>query len=211
MSQCVLCNTENATYPLYKNSRNNVYICYHCQQALTELFRTAETQDYGAYIACRDLFGKHYGSSPYAAEITAKSDGVWEAAHVTPEDELKPVQVEDVPDFAYKEEPPVQRSANPYAAAPAANAAPPKNPADASYYPNKLMLSTVLGLIALFMPVLGLIPAIIAKNMADEIPFPFCVRDVTRARNISFAAIVLCVIEFFAGLVTMIVLFATVF
>ena len=69
-----------------------------------------------------------------------------------------------------------------------------------SYYPNKLLLSTVLGLLALFTSVLGFIPAIIAKNMAYEIPLEYNVIDVSRARRITMAAFVINLIELIGGI-----------
>ena len=211
MSDCVLCNQGNGIYPLYKNGNQSAQICENCQRTLAQLFYTAENQDYGAYITYRDIFRRNYANSPYADETAAKADSIWEAAHVMPADEIDPAQAvtpptpqlfpptedlndtEDESDFL----PP--------------QPAPGTIPADGSFYPNKLLLSTLIGLVALFMPVLGLLPALIAKNMADEIPYPYCARDVSRARNICIAAIAFSLLEIIAGVITLIVLAVNVF
>ena len=68
-----------------------------------------------------------------------------------------------------------------------------------TYYPNKLLLCTVIGIIALFTSVLGFIPSIIARNMAYELPLEYNVTDVSRARRIATAAFVINLIELIAG------------
>lgn len=78
-----------------------------------------------------------------------------------------------------------------------------------TYYPNKLMLSTIIGIIALFSSALGLFPALIARQMAYELPADYSPRDVKRARNIATAAFVINLIEVVAGvLITLIIIIA---
>ena len=77
-----------------------------------------------------------------------------------------------------------------------------------SYYPNKLMLSTFIALVALFSSVFGFIPAVIAKQMAQEIPETYNPVDRKRAINIATAAIIFAIIEFLAGIVLLIVAIA---
>ena len=73
-----------------------------------------------------------------------------------------------------------------------------------TYWPNKLLLSTVIGIIALFTSVLGFIPAVLGLTMAKEIPESYCPQDRGRAIRINTAAIVFGVIE---GLVGLVILF----
>lgn len=68
-----------------------------------------------------------------------------------------------------------------------------------SYYPNKLMLSTIIGIVALFTSIFGLFPALIAKNMAEELPMEFSAPDVKRARRIATAAFVINLLEVIIG------------
>lgn len=75
------------------------------------------------------------------------------------------------------------------------------NSCSESYYPNKLMLCTVMGLVALFTSVFGLIPSIISMNMANELPLEFSPLDVKRARNISNAAVIINTIEVIVGII----------
>ena len=74
-----------------------------------------------------------------------------------------------------------------------------------SFYPNKLMIATIISLLALFTPVFGLIPAIIAKRMVNELPEDYCPIDSKRASNISTAAIVIAALEIFVCFVVLIV------
>lgn len=74
------------------------------------------------------------------------------------------------------------------------------------FYANKLTLSTIIGLVALFSSIFGLFPAMIAMKMADEMPMDYSPVDVKRARQISTAAFVINLIEVIGGIVTGVVL-----
>lgn len=88
-------------------------------------------------------------------------------------------------------------------AAGAPSPSPAKNETD--YYANKLLLCTVMGLVALFTSVLGFIPCIISLQMANELPLEFSPVDVRRARSISTAACIINLIEVIAGIIVGIV------
>jgi hypothetical protein len=202
MSRCVFCGNKPAVFPLYKNDKNDAYLCDRCQETLALLFHAAKKEPYEVYAKYRENFRKEYGDSAYTEETLAKADSVWDESHSIPDGELPPAQTGYEPEQT--EEEPARRDA--YPAGLNMQAAPAAIPPDSSYYPNKLLLSTVLALLSLALPVLGLLPALIADKMADEIPYPYCATDVNRAKNISFAAIIFCAAEILAGVITAIIL-----
>ena len=61
-------------FPLYKNNKNNAYLCDRCQETLALLFHAAETEPYAVYAEYREHFCKEYGGSDYATALTAEAE-----------------------------------------------------------------------------------------------------------------------------------------
>ncbi|WP_294799875.1 hypothetical protein [uncultured Eubacterium sp.] len=80
---------------------------------------------------------------------------------------------------------------------------------DTTFYPNKLLLATLFGIVALsvclFMPCfLGLIPAVIGKKMATELQSNYCQKDCKRAIILCKIAIVInLIVGFFILLIVL--------
>ncbi|MBQ7623766.1 MAG: hypothetical protein IJS65_00635 [Clostridia bacterium] len=75
-----------------------------------------------------------------------------------------------------------------------------------NYYPNKLMLATIIALVSFFSSVFGFIPGIVALKMANELPENYNTTDVKRAKGFATAAIVIAIIEVVVGVPLLITL-----
>ena len=75
-----------------------------------------------------------------------------------------------------------------------------------TYYPNKLMLCTVMGLVALFTSVLSLIPSVLSLHMVNELLLVLSPNDVLQARQLCKAAVIINSIEVLAGIIIGIVI-----
>lgn len=104
------------------------------------------------------------------------------------------------------QQPPVQTAPPVYPSSGQAPAVMPGN-SNPAFFPNKILLATVIGIIALFTSALGLIPALIAMQMAKELPLDYSPADVKRARAISTAAFVINLIEVIAGVLVTFIIF----
>ncbi len=208
MAECVLCKNEEGIVPLYKSERKKAFVCKDCMKDPDNLFRLARDKDPSAYERYREEFIEDFSESEYVNEIVSQADREWQETFARPAEEPAPEY--DTEDFADED---AEAEVETYvsdaeAEPPVGNAVPAGSFQAEAFYPFKLHLCTVLGLIALFTSALGLIPSFIAHQMACELPDSFSPVDVRRARQISQAALIINALEVLAGIIIGIVILA---
>ncbi len=180
MPKCVLCGAPGADIPLNKDAHSSGLldrVCADCKADVDRLFDLAENADDKAYAEYRNGFAEDFGQTETVKDLLRIADARKKTAAAN---KRNPAQTK-------KKE--------------AGSAIDPIN-----YYPNKLMLCTLIGLAALFTSVLGLIPSFIGFRMSKELPPEVSPPDVLRARRLCLAALIINTVETVGAIITALVL-----
>lgn len=194
MRQCMLC--AGYGFFTYGEGEDAVCLCSACSDKALELFSLAKT-DKIKYINKKDEFLNAYNGDENTKKVISLAEDIKNGKTVAgagKEIPKKGSSVVTVMETDNGKNTAGKASENDSRNKVISVAVNNTNADDSVFLPFKLLIATLFAVAAYLIPVAGLLPAVIAYIMAEEIPGGFCKYDVLRAKNLAKFAIIVNVI-----------------
>ncbi|MBO5858493.1 MAG: hypothetical protein J6R20_01800 [Clostridia bacterium] len=182
--KCKLCSGDNASLLHLDTNGNQIYVCDGCAQDVKELLTLAVGHDINEYNKFKNEFIEDFNGNPNIGCVIQAAEAKRLGTINPPSPKTSFVQNEI--------------KTNNKSTSETIN----------SFIPYKLLLSSILAVISLFLPIIGIIFAIFANVMSSEIPYDFSPTDVKRANMISNCAIYIHLVEIVILIIACINLFS---